>query len=129
MPSTSEAASGCHTSAGGRRPPLPSWSCSTAAAKRHTWDTVALALGRPAVAFDLPGHGRSSRRADRDYGPWSNAEAVAAAMVELAPSVEAVVGMSLGGATLIRLAATRPDLVRRAVIVDVTPQAIEPTGP
>jgi pimeloyl-ACP methyl ester carboxylesterase len=93
----------------------------------HTWDTVALALGRPAVAFDLPGHGRSSRRADRDYGPWSNAEAVAAAMVELAPSAEAVVGMSLGGATLIRLAATRPDLVRRAVIVDVTPQAIDAT--
>jgi pimeloyl-ACP methyl ester carboxylesterase len=29
--------------------------------------------------------------------------------------------MSLGGLTLIRLAATRPELVRRAVIVDVTP--------
>ena len=29
--------------------------------------------------------------------------------------------MSLGGSTVIRLAATRPDLVRRAVIVDVTP--------
>jgi len=34
-----------------------------------------------------------------------------------------VVGMSLGGVTTIRLAATRPDLVRRAVIVDVSPQA------
>ena len=31
--------------------------------------------------------------------------------------------MSLGGATAIRLAATRPDLVRRAVIVDVTPNS------
>ncbi len=25
----------------------------------HTWDTVALALGRPLVALDLPGHGHS----------------------------------------------------------------------
>ena len=25
----------------------------------HTWDTVALALGRPLVAVDLPGHGHS----------------------------------------------------------------------
>jgi len=31
------------------------------------------------------------------------------------------VGMSLGGLTAIRLAATRPDLVRRLVVVDVTP--------
>jgi pimeloyl-ACP methyl ester carboxylesterase len=92
----------------------------------HTWDTVALALGRPALAVDLPGHGRSSRRADRDYGPWRNAEALAQVLPAVAPAAEAVVGMSLGGATLIRLAATRPDLVRRAVIVDVTPQAADP---
>ena len=37
----------------------------------HTWDTVMLALGRPAVAVDLPGHGHSDRRDDRDYGPWA----------------------------------------------------------
>jgi pimeloyl-ACP methyl ester carboxylesterase len=34
--------------------------------------------------------------------------------------------MSLGGATTIRLAATRPDLCRRAVLVDVTPQINDP---
>ena len=87
----------------------------------HTWDTLALALGRPLLAVDLPGHGHSGRRPDRDYGPWRNAEAVAAVVEQAAPAARAVVGMSLGGATLIRLAATRPDLVRRAVIVDVTP--------
>ncbi|HLM63547.1 MAG TPA: alpha/beta hydrolase [Acidimicrobiales bacterium] len=92
----------------------------------HTWDTVALALGRPALAVDLPGHGRSSRRDDRDYGPWRNAEALAVALPALAPDAAAVVGMSLGGATLIRLAATRPDLCRRAAIVDVTPQVNDP---
>jgi pimeloyl-ACP methyl ester carboxylesterase len=89
----------------------------------HTWDTLALALGRPLLAVDLPGHGHSGRRPDRDYGPWRNAEAVAAVMEEAAPAARAVVGMSLGGSTLIRLAATRRDLVRRAVIVDVTPNS------
>ncbi|HEX3716305.1 MAG TPA: alpha/beta hydrolase [Trebonia sp.] len=89
----------------------------------HTWDTVALALNRPLLAIDLPGHGHSGRRGDRDYGPWRNAEAVAGVIEQAAPAARAVVGMSLGGATAIRLAATRPDLVRRAVIVDVTPNS------
>jgi pimeloyl-ACP methyl ester carboxylesterase len=93
----------------------------------HTWDTVALALGRPAIAFDLLGHGRSPRRDDRNYGPWNNADAVAAAMAELGTGPVVVVGMSLGGATNIRLTATHPELVRRAVIVDVTPAVNDPS--
>lgn len=92
----------------------------------HTWDTVALALGRNTIAFDLPGHGHSYRRSDRDYGPWRNAAAVERAVERLAPQAAAVIGMSLGGATTIRLAGTRPDLCRRAVIVDVTPQVNDP---
>jgi pimeloyl-ACP methyl ester carboxylesterase len=88
----------------------------------HTWDTVLLALGRPAVSIDLPGHGHSDRRPDRNYGPWRNAEAVAEVLDAVAPRAVAVVGMSLGGATTIRLASARPDLCRRVVIVDVTPQ-------
>ena len=87
----------------------------------HTWDTVALALDRPLLAVDLPGHGRSSWREDHDYGPVANSEAVAVAVERLAPDAAAVVGMSLGGLTSIALAARRPDLVRRLVIVDVTP--------
>src|SRR6266852_855225 len=39
----------------------------------HTWDTVALALGRPLVAVDLPGHGHSDWRADHAYWPTENA--------------------------------------------------------
>jgi pimeloyl-ACP methyl ester carboxylesterase len=92
----------------------------------HTWDSVIVALGRPALAFDLPGHGRSDRLDDRDYSPWRSADAIAEAMEVHAPDADAVVGMSLGGATTIRLAAQRPDLVRRAVVVDVTPQVNEP---
>ncbi len=88
----------------------------------HTWDGVLVAMGTDAIAVDLPGHGRSDRRDDRNYSPWQNALAVAELMEAVAPSVDAVIGMSLGGATAIRLAAKRPDLMAHAVIVDVTPQ-------
>jgi pimeloyl-ACP methyl ester carboxylesterase len=93
----------------------------------HTWDTVLLALGRPAIAVDLPGHGHSDRRPDRLYSPWQNALAVAELIEQVAAGARAVVGMSLGGATTIRLAATRPDLCPRAVLVDVTPQINDPS--
>jgi pimeloyl-ACP methyl ester carboxylesterase len=89
----------------------------------HTWDTVALALDRPLVAIDLPGHGRSDWRDDHDYGPRRNAEAVAVAVEKLAPRASLVVGMSLGGLTTLALATLRPGLVRRALLVDVTPGA------
>jgi pimeloyl-ACP methyl ester carboxylesterase len=87
----------------------------------HTWDTVALAMGRPLVAVDLPGHGHSDWRDDHDYSPVTNAPAVATAMRALAPDAKLLVGMSLGGVTSIRLAAQEPDLVERLAIVDVTP--------
>jgi pimeloyl-ACP methyl ester carboxylesterase len=87
----------------------------------HTWDSVIVALDRPALAIDLPGHGRSDRRSDHNYGPWEDALAVAELIEQMTPGGAAVVGMSLGGATNIRLASTRPDLVHRAVIIDVSP--------
>lgn len=87
----------------------------------HTWDTVALALDRPLVAIDLPGHGHSDWREDHHYTPPSLADDVAVAMGELAPRAGALVGMSLGGLTAISLAARYPQLVPRLVVVDVTP--------
>jgi pimeloyl-ACP methyl ester carboxylesterase len=89
----------------------------------HTWDTVILGLGLPALAIDLPGHGRSEWRSDGDYGPRLNAAAVEPVIRELAPGADLTVGMSLGGLTAMRLAVTAPDLVRSLVLVDVTPSA------
>jgi pimeloyl-ACP methyl ester carboxylesterase len=91
----------------------------------HTWDTVIVGLGEPALAIDLPGHGRSAWRDDGDYGPKLNAVAIEPVVREHAADAELVVGMSLGGLTALRLAVSAPDLVRRLVLVDVTPSAPE----
>lgn len=87
----------------------------------HTWTAVVEAMQIPAIAIDLPGHGHSDWCEDHDYGAWPNADAVARVIAEAAPLAAAVVGMSLGGTTTIRLAAKYPHLVRRAVVVDASP--------
>jgi len=90
----------------------------------HTWDTVALALHRPLVAIDLPGHGHSDGPGKRPQGHLSadgNADDAAAAIRRLAPAAKAVIGMSLGGLTTIALAAQAPELVRAVILVDVLP--------
>jgi pimeloyl-ACP methyl ester carboxylesterase len=95
----------------------------------HTWDTVALALDRPLVAIDLPGHGHS------DAGPLTGGRLpteelgadVAVAIRALAPDAAGVVGMSLGGITTLALTTVAPELVRRVVLVDVLP-TLDPRG-
>jgi pimeloyl-ACP methyl ester carboxylesterase len=91
----------------------------------HTWDTVILGLGLPALAIDLPGHGRSGWREDGDYGPKHNAETLRPILREWAPAPRLVVGMSLGGLTALRIAAAEPALVPELLLVDVTPSAPE----
>jgi pimeloyl-ACP methyl ester carboxylesterase len=88
----------------------------------HTWDTVALALDRPLLALDLPGHGHSDPGRDANgIGPWTNAEDVAQAIRAGAPQARLVVGMSLGGLTTLALTQVAPELVARVLLVDVTP--------
>jgi pimeloyl-ACP methyl ester carboxylesterase len=83
-----------------------------------------MALDRPLVAIDLPGHGHSDGPGDRPEGQLDihgNAVDVAAAIRQLAPAAKAVIGMSLGGLTAIALSAEAPELVRKIVLVDVLP--------
>ncbi len=92
----------------------------------HTWDTVALALGVPVLAVDLPGHGHSSWRDDGTYDTESMADDIAVAIRSLAPTARVIVGMSLGGLTSLALADRHPNLVRSLVLVDITP-GVTPT--
>jgi pimeloyl-ACP methyl ester carboxylesterase len=87
----------------------------------HTWDPVALILGQPLLAVDLPGHGLSSWREDARYEPKSVAEDVVAVADAFAPEARGLVGMSFGGLTALALTAFHPGRFGRAVIVDVTP--------
>ena len=88
----------------------------------HTWDTVALALGRPLVAVDLPGHGHSDWPGDAAVlNPRAMADDVAVVIERLAPAAGMLVGMSLGGATSIALAHAHPTLVRKLALIDITP--------
>ena len=90
----------------------------------HTWDTVALAMDIACVCIDLPGHGHSDSAGAQDAGATplaSNADDMAMVIRRLAPNAKAVVGMSLGGLTSIALSQRYPDLVRKLVLVDITP--------
>jgi esterase len=91
----------------------------------HTWDTVIVGLGVPALAIDLPGHGHSAWREDGIYSARHNASEIAPLLNDVAPEADLMVGMSLGGLTAIGLSAAAPQLVRELVLVDVTPSAMK----
>jgi pimeloyl-ACP methyl ester carboxylesterase len=93
----------------------------------HTWDTTILALGLPALAIDLPGHGDSSWRDDMAYTGGTLAPDVVAGIEAWADGPQVLVGQSLGGLTAAAVAASRPDLVRQVVVIDITP-GINPNG-
>ncbi|MBZ4488687.1 alpha/beta hydrolase [Microbacterium sp. cx-55] len=95
----------------------------------HTWDTTVLALGLPALAIDLAGHGDSSWRDDLDYSPATLAQDVVAAVDAWTDRPQLLVGHSLGGLTAAAVAAARADLVDRLVIVDITPGVNPDAGP
>lgn len=94
----------------------------------HTWDVVIALVGEPALAVDLPGHGHSAWRADRDYRPRQNAAAIAALVDELGLRQVKVVGMSWGGVTATALVELRPDLVEQLTLIDVLPGVEDTTS-
>ena len=82
----------------------------------HTWDTVAMALDRPLVAIDLPGHGHSDDGRTNVLDQMEAAADVATAIRALAPAARGVVGMSFGGMVSLALSTRAPDLVRRLIV-------------
>lgn len=88
----------------------------------HTWDLVAALVAAPALAIDLPGHGHSSWRDDRDYRPETNAETVSEVLAATRTHADLVVGMSLGGLSAIALSGRHPEYVPRLMVVDILPQ-------
>lgn len=87
----------------------------------HSWDATAVALGRSALALDLPGHGDSTWRAADDYSPGRLAECIHRAIAPLIDTPVVLVGQSLGGLVVIRLAELLSPFVSAVVLVDVTP--------
>lgn len=101
----------------------------------HTWDTTLLHCsslagtaeqgGVSAVAVDLPGHGDSAWREDRDYSPATLAGALGPFLDRLLDDGVlagplTLVGHSLGGLTAICLAAARHD-VSHVIALDSLP--------
>lgn len=95
----------------------------------HTWDTTLLHLGLPALALDLAGHGDSSWREDAAYVARVLAPDVVTALAAWTDGPQVLVGHSLGGLTAAAVAASRPDLVSRLVVVDITPGVDPSAGP
>jgi pimeloyl-ACP methyl ester carboxylesterase len=99
-------------------------------ATAEDWDVVATRVGdeRPVVAVDLRGHGRSDWPGR--YGIQLFADDVTAVLDQLGTGPVDLVGHSLGGLVACKVAAARPDLVRRLVLEDVgVPHPREPDMP
>jgi pimeloyl-ACP methyl ester carboxylesterase len=95
----------------------------------RAWDAVALAVGRAAVAIDLPGHGRSDWRRDGRYEPASLAFAVAEAIRSFAPRARLVAGTGLGGLTALALRRRHARLLPGLALVGTRCPARHPGRP
>jgi len=86
------------------------------------WDGMLPMLTREhrVIAVDLLGHGGSEKPAS-GYTPENQAMVVAEALRRLGVAQATVVGHSLGGSVTVALAQNDPQLVRRAVIIDMPP--------
>lgn len=95
----------------------------------HTFDLVAPQLTDRyhVMSLDVRGRGESDWAPDGDYGFPAYLPDVSALCEALDIRRVTLVGTSMGGLITLMLAATRPDLVERAVINDIGPE-IDPRG-
>ncbi|MEZ0076533.1 alpha/beta fold hydrolase [Planotetraspora sp. GP83] len=102
-------------------PPIQTVLLHDAGRSARSFDRLLLALDRPAVALDLPGHGRSNWRGSGDYAPRRLAGATAEAIRSFAPNARVVVGAGLGALTAIALTIRAAELVGALVLLDTLP--------
>jgi pimeloyl-ACP methyl ester carboxylesterase len=84
---------------------------------RNVAPDIAMA-NRTAFAIDLFGYGESDRPFDADFGIAAQAEFVDRALTALRLPKATIVGLDLGGAVALRLAATRPERVDRLFLIN-----------
>jgi pimeloyl-ACP methyl ester carboxylesterase len=86
------------------------------------WDGMVPILERDhrVIAMDMLGHG-GSEKPGSGYTPPNQAEVIAEALERLQVSHATVVGHSLGGSVTTALVEQDPELVERAVIIDMPP--------
>lgn len=85
------------------------------------WRNIAPAIAlsnRTAFALDLFGYGESDRPFDADFGIAAQAEFVDRALTALRLPKATVVGLDVGSAVALRLAASRPERVDRLFLVN-----------
>ncbi len=82
------------------------------------WDAVARRLGRAVCAPDQRGHGRSEHVGRGGWYHFWDYVGDAATLIDHLGGPLDVVGHSMGGTVALLLAATRPDAVRRLVLVE-----------
>lgn len=101
-------------------PPIVLIHCFSCA--MNWWDGMVPLLDRDhrVVTVDLLGHGGSEKPAS-GYTPENQAKVVGEALERLGVSDATVVGHSLGGSVTVALSEQDPQIVHRAVIVDMPP--------
>ncbi|GIF09041.1 alpha/beta fold hydrolase [Actinoplanes siamensis] len=89
----------------------------------RSWDAVLSRLDLPAVAIDLPGHGRSNSGPAGDDRPARAARPVIEAIRSFAPNHRVIAGQGLGALVALAAAERAPAAVHRLVLIDTLPDA------
>jgi len=97
----------------------------------HTWDLVAVQLARHyrVITPDIRSHGDSEWARDSDNDHHEMMEDMVALIDDLGLPQLIIIGHSMGGALVERLALAHPDLTRAIGIIDFTPEPNYPGLP